>query len=301
MDPVVVTRATGLSTTSALRAAGCSEYSITAAVRSGRFSRVRRGWYTTLDEMAPQVVAVRHGGVLTGISALHHHGAWILEKPTRLHVAVPAHASVPGPDSRVRLHWENPSEAPSAPEVAGFIDSLVRVALDEPVEVSVPCFDWALASGRIDRMDYERAFLRLPPALHPIRYLIDPASQSILESVARVRLLMAGWKVRSQIRVGDSGAIDLVVEDHVALELDGREFHESTFERDRRKDLAIAIEGRHSIRISMTILRSSWAEVERAIAGALAPRRRGDAGKSGKLITLPKRRLRARGIQDQLS
>jgi very-short-patch-repair endonuclease len=107
--------------------------------------------------------------------------------------------------------------------------------------------------------------------------------------------------VRSQVRVGAFSAIDLVVEDQIALELDGRAFHEATFEADRRKDLAITIEGRHSIRISRRILRESWTDVERAIAAGLAARRHGDAGKSGELFAPPKRKLRARAGGGQLS
>jgi very-short-patch-repair endonuclease len=75
------------------------------------------------------------------------------------------------------------------------------------------------------------------------------------------------------VRVGELGAIDLVIEDQVALELDGREFHESTFEGDRRKDVAITSEGRHPIRVSHSMVRSEWASVERAIEAALRARR----------------------------
>ena len=61
----MVAAADGLATTRELRVAGCSEYALTAAVRTGRLHRIRKGWYTTLDAAAPRVVAVRSGGVLT--------------------------------------------------------------------------------------------------------------------------------------------------------------------------------------------------------------------------------------------
>ena len=172
---------------------------------------------------------------------------------------------------------------------------MVRVALDEALEVAVPCFDWALATNRLDVIGFEAVLLRLPPAVRPIREWVDRRSQSVLESTARVRLCSRGWRVRSQVRVGDLGAIDLVIDDHVALELDGRSFHESTFETDRRKDLAIAQEGRHAIRVSTRMLRDSWSEVEGAIGAALAVRGRHEPEKSGELTHVSPRRLRVRG------
>ncbi len=302
MDPVAtVTAAGGLAPIAHLRSMGCSEYSLTVAVRAGLLNRVRNGWYTTLDAGSPRVVAVRSGGRLTGISALHDFGAWILDPPRSIHVAVPEHSSAKPAGPHVSLHWEDPWDPPSRPGVAALTDSLVRLALDESLEVSVPCFDWALATNRLDQIDFERVLLRLPRVLHGIASLVDGRSQSILESVARVRLQRSGWRVRTQVGVGLFGAIDVVIEDRVALELDGRAFHESTFESDRRKDLAITIEGRHPIRVSMSILREAWPDVEKAIAAALAARRFGDAEKSGELLKVPRRKLRARGQGHRLS
>jgi very-short-patch-repair endonuclease len=302
VDPVdIVTAAGGIASTADLRAAVCSEYGLTVAVRAGRMTRIRNGWYTTLDPAAPRVAAVRSGGRLTGASALYELGAWMLDPPGRIHVAVPAHSSARPSDERVVLHWEDPCGPPSLPGVAALGDALVRLALDAPADVAIPCFDWALATGRPDRIDLERVLLRLPPPARLFAELIDDRSQSVLESVARVRLMTSGWRVRSQVGVGDFESIDLVVEEQIALELDGREFHESTFERDRRKDLAIAVEGRHSIRISLSILRDAWPKVERAIAAALAARRHGDGGKSGECRSMRSRKLRARADDGQLS
>jgi very-short-patch-repair endonuclease len=90
--------------------------------------------------------------------------------------------------------------------------------------------------------------------------------------------------------VGELGAIDLVVEDHIALELDGRAFHESTFERDRRKDLQITREGRHALRVSTSMLYREWHSVEAAIEAALHARLGPVAGNSGKPTPRPRGR-----------
>jgi very-short-patch-repair endonuclease len=175
-----------------------------------------------------------------------------------------------------------------------FGDALLRAALDEDVEVSAPCFDWAFASGRLDLMGFESIMRALPVAGRSIRDWVDPDSQSVLESVARVRIRKRGWTCRSQVRVGDSGAIDLVIEDQVALELDGRAFHESTFESDRRKDLAITLEGRHALRVSKPMLLEAWPQIEEAVGLALAARGR-SVGITGKESLRPRGNRRSPG------
>lgn len=162
--------------------------------------------------------------------------------------------------------------APESEAVVSLHDALVRVALDHDLEVSVPCFDWAFRTGRLDRFAFERVLVDLPAHARVIAHWVDPRSQSLLESIARVRLMRRGWNVRSQVRVGDLEAIDLVANDMVGLELDGKEYHESTFERDRRKDAMIAIEGRHAIRASYGMVVHEWSLVQRAIAAALRAR-----------------------------
>jgi very-short-patch-repair endonuclease len=225
---------------------------------------------------------VQIGGRLTGVSALDAMGAWVLDRSPTLHVAVEPRAGRLRRDGGpVRIHWVAASGRPCSAAIVGLPDALVQTILTEPLETAVSCVDWALSTGRLDRIAWERLLLRLPKSARVIRGWVDPNSQSVLESVARVRLRARGWSVRSQVRVGDIQAIDLVVEEHVALELDGREHHEARFEEDRAKDLQITIEGRHSIRVTHRILRSSWPRVEAAILAALAARRAGDAGHSG--------------------
>ena len=81
-----------------------------------------------------------------------------------------------------------------------------------------------------------------------------------------------GWPVRSQVPVGERQSIDLVIGGVVALELDGKEHHQNSFEADRRKDMRITIEGRHPIRVTYSMLLGRWPLVESAIAAALRSR-----------------------------
>lgn len=275
------------ATTRQLLAQGLTKRDIQHAIRLGQLARVRRGFYSTLSHHDPRVIAVRVGGQLTGVSAIAALGGWLPKTPSVIHVAVPrTHSRLrPAPSGvRVVIRWvDRPASDAS---IANLDEVLIRVALDEDLETSVSCFDWALAAGRIDTVDLELIMKALPKPARVLRSWIDPRSQSILESVARVRLMQRGWKVTSQVGVGDFQSIDLVIEEHVALELDGRAHHELRFEADRRKDLAIAKAGRHSIRVTASMLWNHWGEVEAAIESALTARRA--VPNAGKPLALPR-------------
>jgi len=265
-----VTAKGGIVSRADLLSAGVSGRALTDLVAGGSLRRPRNGWYSTLSPRHPRFRAVRIGGALTGASALAEMGAWMLHPPPRLDVAVAGGAARLRSDPGAIVHWN--ARGSSVAGVAGLTEALVRVVLDDDLEVSVPCIDWAFRTGRLDHFSFEQLVLELPRSADAIRFWVDPESQSLLESVARVRLVRRGWAVRSQVRVGDIEAIDLVIADQVALELDGRKFHEKRFDEDRRKDLLITIEGRHSLRVSYAMLVHDWPNIERAIESALRAR-----------------------------
>lgn len=272
MDPLrFVAEHQGIATTAELTAAGARRRELTDLVSRGELRRPRAGWYSTLDPDDPRFRAVRVGGFLTGASALSAMGAWMLHPPAAIEVAVVRGSARLRADPGVALRW-GADAAAATRGVCGLSDALLRVVLDHDLEVSVPALDWALHTARLDRIDFERLLLDHPQRARWIREWVDSASESVLESVARVRLRRRGWRVTSQVRVGDLGAIDLVVADCVAVELDGREHHENSFEKDRRKDLQITLEGRHCLRVTYSMVINEWPRVDQAIAAALAAR-----------------------------
>ena len=277
----------GFATTRELHASGATDRMLTAAVRFGHLRRARNGWYSTADPRDPRFLAVRRGGRLTGISAFAQWGAWILTRPAVVHVAVPFGAArlrqVPG----VRTHYQADWSGGSRTEVSVH-HALVQLMLGHPADVAVPCIDWLLRSARADLIDVERCVLELPDRGRRIMRLVDRESQSVLESVARVRLIRAGFRVESQRRTGELGASDLVIEGEVALELDGREFHEHAFESDRRRDLVTTLEGKHVIRVSRRMLRERWPSIEAAIRAALAARSVGNSGTAWGAARIPR-------------
>ena len=284
----------GMAQKQQLVARGARDLDLTLAVRRGEVVRARQGWYTTLPESDVRVRAVRVGGRLTGISAVIAAGGWVLGSHP-LHVSVHDNAArLRSPTNRfvklakrwvtgLRLHWDDAEVASRGTAMSVDIrDALVRVALDENFETAIAALDWALHTGVIDRIDFERVMVHLPKNRRAISNWVDGRCESLPESLARTRFRLLGYRVDIQVGLNDLERIDLVVEDCVGVETDGRQFHLTTFEADRTKDLDITIAGMHPLRPSANMVFHKWPRIvlalERAIA-ARAPARPG--GNSG--------------------
>ncbi|WP_411699474.1 hypothetical protein [Conyzicola sp.] len=280
----LVDRLGGMAQKQQLVALGARDLDLTLAVRGGRVIRARQGWYSTLAEDDPRVRAVRVGGRLTGISAVIAAGGWVLGRHP-LHVSVHDNAArLRTPSNRfvqlakrhvkgLALHWDDGGVARRGTATSVDLrDALVRVVLDEEFETAVAALDWAVHTGRIDRMDFERIFAHLPRNRRAIREWVDGRCESLPESLTRTRLRMLGHDVDIQVRLGDLERIDLVVDDCVGIETDGREFHESRFEEDRTKDLDITTAGLHPLRPSANMVFRKWDRIVLAVERAIAAR-----------------------------
>jgi very-short-patch-repair endonuclease len=131
-------------------------------------------------------------------------------------------------------------------------------------------------SEREVRLICDRAPLRLRDGIS--RMVGD--SGSGLETIARLRLQRAGHRVETQPGVPGLGHQDLLVDECVALEIDGEEWHgESHFETDRERDLHAARLGRRTIRLTSRHVLSGWPDaltaIERAISDSRHVRNRG--------------------------
>lgn len=290
----LVTDLGGMAQKRQLVARGARDLDLTNAVKRGELLRARQGWYTTLPSTDAAVRAVRVGGRLTGVSAVAAAGGWV-QRRHPLHVSVPANAARlrsqsnrfvhPGArDIRgVVVHWERPDAAGRGTATAvELADALIRVVLDEDLETAVAALDWALHTGRLDRIEFERLLFALPGNRRFIGEWVDERCQSLPESLSRTRLRLRGHSVRSQVRVGDLESIDMVVDDCVALEVDGEEHHRDRFERDRTKDLDITISRLHALRPSANAVFHRWPRVLLAVETAIADRRAASSfGNSG--------------------
>lgn len=285
---------------------GARDLDLTRAVRAGDVIRARQGWYTTLDERSTAVQAVRIGGRLTGLSAIHALGGWMLDPPP-LHVSLPRNAArlrsrwnrhrrFDRARSRsVMLHWESPEVASRGTAVSvGLRDALVRVMLDETPETAIAALDWAKHTGLLDEIDRAELASMVSTPRGRLATMVADRCDSFPESIARTRLLAAGHRVHAQVPLDGFGPIDLVIDERVALEIDGREFHAGTFEQDSAKSLAIALAGYVPLRPSATLVLRDWDSVLRAIetllgnSGVAAP-----PGPRTRMVLPPRRGRRA--------
>ncbi|EPR77043.1 glycyl-tRNA synthetase [Leifsonia rubra CMS 76R] len=273
-----------------LVARGAQDWDLTRAVRDGSVARARQGWYTTMDLGSRRVRAVRVGGRLTGISAIVDWGGWVLGEHL-LHVSVPQNAArlrsqwnrrkPIGARRGICVHWDPPStsERGSTWHVS-LAEALRRVVSEEDLETAVAAIDWALYSRRLDTFGLEQLILSLPRHKRWIESWVDGRSDSLPESLARTRLRLAGHRVEIQVAVGNK-RIDMVIDDVVGLEINGKQFHADTFEEDHLKSIEITIAGFHALSVSAKMVFTQWDLFYRAVSVALAApasRRFGNSG-----------------------
>lgn len=217
-------------------------------VAAGDLVRSRRGLYA-LPGVDPAVVAaVAAGGALSCVSAAHRWGLPLLSAPGRLHLAVPRKAS-----GRIRgvvpagtvLHWDQNLDPDRGARPEWTAIALSHVPRCLPVPEAVAVFDAAVSRGLVRIADLRRVRPTRNWAIHErALYLMDPRSQSIGESIARVALVRAGFDVATQVQLDGVGAVDLLVDGLVVVEIDGFAYHagRAEFRHDRRRDRAIAID-----------------------------------------------------------
>lgn len=253
--------------------AGLTRHEVARFHRTGELLRPRIGWYVATWQPQDVVRAVRVGGVLDCVSAAKSYGC-IVPDDNRVHVALPGNAArlrssgdgykniAAETDSAVVRHWTThlASErfrtrlVPALDHVlgclpgewaVGVVDSARRVSKDEPPILSHVAYGELTGSASAEK----RRLLRLT----------SERSESILESVVRVRLVQAGYAVEEQVPMGSYRA-DLLVGGRVVVECDGFAFHgeRETFERDRRRDAVFAAAGYQVLRLSYRRVTADW-------------------------------------------
>lgn len=93
---------------------------------------------------------------------------------------------------------------------------------------------------------------------------LDRGAESGLETIVRLRLVDAGFRVRTQVRVG-RWPVDVLVAEKVAVEVDGRKWHQDRFIKDRTRDIDTEAAGIRVLRIAKTHIVDSWPRTLEAI------------------------------------
>ncbi|NYI40298.1 type IV toxin-antitoxin system AbiEi family antitoxin domain-containing protein [Demequina lutea] len=240
--------------------AGVPERSLRRSVLDGRVKKLGHGTYS-LPWAAPEVaIAKLFRASLGCVTACEHWGLPVWEDHGLPHLVVPWGRSSSRRDPRERtravLHRTS-APFPSALWVP------VAQAIDQAGWCTTPVgqlvlVDAALHSGVLMPGDLAQFEVRGARRRAWLRRMASGAAESPLETVARAAFVTAGLSVKEQVIVPGVGRVDLVVEDTVAVELDGWEFHRSrdAFERDRTRDRLMLTRNLPVMRFTARDLRS---------------------------------------------
>jgi very-short-patch-repair endonuclease len=261
----------GVASTSDLEERGCSRWAIRLAVRGGALASIRYGWVQAPDAPPDVAAAVLRGGRLTCASAARLLGLWTTDE--RLHLAAPRHAGRAWrPEDGVVLHWGGARWRDHRQPVEPVVDVLEQLLLCVPREDAIAAIDGALERGLVSMADVQDLIERLPSEYGEVLDLVDPSSESGLESIVRVRLRRMRLSVRTQVRIDGIARVDILVGDRLVIEVDGREFHESRYREDRARDIELLKRGYVVLRLAYAHVMDEWPFVERAIRSLVRQR-----------------------------
>ncbi|MCB2413356.1 DUF559 domain-containing protein [Demequina sp. TTPB684] len=262
---------------------GFAPSSLQRAVNRGAVERPARGVVAVQGASRDAIAVAALGGRLTCVSALRHLKVPLREDPDRIHVGlgvdlhraiasealrdVVIHRSVLLSDASGGAHRRGagPTGVATAIQIAsgclGPLDHLIAV-------------DGALRMNLISLKDL--CFSR-PSATERGLWLArhcDPRAESLLETVARWALTDAGYLVDTQVPIPGVGRVDLLVENSLVVELDGREHHRDreAFAADRRRDRALNAWGLRVLRFTYSDVLPSGSRVVEDVGAVLGAR-----------------------------
>jgi very-short-patch-repair endonuclease len=271
MDPTAaLEQAGGFATRRDLVSAGVPKGQLAEVVRSGRVLRVRRGVYGLglidgTDAVAGAALSLR--GTVSHDSAAVLWGLEIVHRPGQ-------HITIPRNRSRAAFHGAAVHRADlDAVEIRHGVRvttparTVVDCAKVLSLRDAVVVIDSALRSGLVSlaelNAEAERVRGNNTPKVRRAVALADPRCGSVLESVLRVLLVLAGLPPdQSQFVIRDQrlrfvARVDFVyLKVRLIVEVDGFEFHRerSDYRADRRKANAFS-------RLRWWLLRFTWEDV----------------------------------------
>ncbi|MHA7240108.1 type IV toxin-antitoxin system AbiEi family antitoxin domain-containing protein [Arthrobacter sp. TMS1-12-1] len=236
----------GVARSKKLLRAGVTPYRLRLAVDRGEVLRPVRGVYCLPGDAGDLLAATCEHADLACISAARRLGLWVLQEPSLIHASVNHGRPL---DARFRVHR---TEGPLTP---------LRICLQAMrcvPELDALCVvESAVVLGHVPLGRLRGAVGgRRDAPLRRIVDLVDPQSQSLIETVARYHLRSAGFSTQSQVYVPGVGRLDLYVDGVLGIEADGREYHSDRreFEEDRRRWNLLTTRGIPVLRVTHALL-----------------------------------------------
>lgn len=279
----------GTAKLSAFIAAGVTGKQAAALLGRGVIERPRYAWYCDPAIPWEGKHAVRVGGRLACASAADSFGLPVpLSAKRRLHVAVAANSArlrhhrtkhryvVPGEDREVEVHWTAGTGTPAGWRVP-LVDALLELAGCVPVDWWVAAIDAARHRERgaqplmsdEEWVDFVR---RVPRRLRAQLQLVDPRSESVIESLLRLALVRRGVPIVDlQFWPNATNRVDILLPNKLILEADGAAWHDPA--ADALRDAALGLLGYRVLHFSYEqIVHHIDEVVEQVLAALAAPR-----------------------------
>lgn len=276
-------RATLCLTRRELLESGVTPRGIASAVHSGAVIRARRGVYCPAAVPRHVLKAVRVGGLAAATTAAETYRLWVpegrltevwlphsasrLRSPENRRVPL-AHAD----RSQLRTHWEPLLDARAASSWrVGAHDAIVQCLRRLPRELALAVVDSGLGQGVIGRHELEALAQWIPGRRRPWLALADGRAGSGTETLVRLALWDAGFRVTPQARIRGVGFVDLLVGTRVVVEVDSELWHSTPEQRaeDHRRDLELYRLGYIVVRVSYAQAMHHRADVVQAVLAAV--------------------------------
>ena len=228
---------------------GLSRHTVSKLVAAGSLLRLRNGRYVHADAHEALIRAGRLGGRLDCVSLLSALGIFVRDA-RGFHVQFePGTTRLPARPAHVVAHWRRSSVARST-LAADIVEALAQACRCQSPRDAVATLDSAWHHRLIDEEGIAAVFARLPRRYAVLRGLLDPRSESGVETLMRLLLRGLGADVQVQCRIDGVGRVDLVVDGWLIVECDSKAFHQGwqAQKHDRSRDLAAAALGYTTVR-----------------------------------------------------
>lgn len=267
----------GVFTTRELHAMGGDDYWIRCAVRQGSLIRHRHGWYSTPTADLAAVSAVNAGGVLACVSAFDFHQRhdtptlWVPPNTTT-HVRISRNGTVRSNGGIVCECKGYGRARPTVTAVDSVADALNAAARCVDDDYWIAMCDSVLHHQTSTIPDLQAEMGVVPQRVRDLMSRCDPRSESGIESIARVRLRAAGYRVHVQPVIGHRRQRGDLRVGRLLIECDGDEFHGDRAKRraDKRRDRRTLANGWLTIRITYEDILYDWPATLADIAAIVA-------------------------------
>ncbi|MBD3940695.1 DUF559 domain-containing protein [Microbacterium sp. NEAU-LLC] len=258
-----------VSTYAELRDGGLSRRALADELDCGTIRSLRRGVYERAGACDDVRDAAAHGGALACVTAAAHHGLWVAEYGTGLHIGMPSSGRVHAHTGcTCVVHWvdDDRTDAFGVPSVRVTLRQILRC---QGLEAFFVALESALRKRKLSAADL--AWLRAhtnAAAREAIAFARSDADSG-LESLLRWRLRIHGLSVRTQQKIISVGRVDFVIGDRLIVEVDGVANHddESHRHKDLVRDAHAASWGFVTLRFDYALVVHDWPTVELAILG----------------------------------